>query len=63
MILIPLAGYAGLWVLGSVAFLVYFRMFNIPMDSRYVDMIRKTPMLLAILTVPVCTFISFFPSI
>ena len=58
--LIPLIGYLGLWVLGSIAFLVYFRMFNISVDSNYVDMIRKIPAPLAILTVPGCSFISFF---
>ncbi len=60
ILLIPLVGYFGLWVLGSIAFLVYFRVFSISMDSNYVDMIRRIPAPLAILTVPVCSFISFF---
>ena len=60
LLLIPLLGYFGLWVLGSIAFLVYFRIFSISMDSNYVDMIRRIPAPLAILTVPVCSFISFF---
>ncbi len=59
-LLIPIGGYTGLWLLGSIAFLVYFRIFNISMELKYVDMIRKIPAPLAIFTVPVCSFISFF---
>lgn len=59
-ILIPLTGYVGLWVLGSVLFLVYFGMFHISTDLGYVAMIQELPPLLAIVTVPLCSFASFF---
>ncbi|MGO9482347.1 MAG: hypothetical protein ACLP05_11290 [Candidatus Kryptoniota bacterium] len=59
LFIIPSAGYAGLWLLGGAAFLIYFRIYNVSMGSDDVEMIRKIPSLLAILTVPVCTFVSF----
>ena len=59
-ILVPLAGYLGLWMLGSVAFLVYFSVFGVSMDRGYNAMIQEIPPLLAIVTVPVCSFASFF---
>jgi hypothetical protein len=59
-ILIPLIGYIGLWILGSVLFLVYFEIFNIPMNLEYTVMIQRIPAVLAILTVPLCSSASFF---
>lgn len=60
-ILIPTAGYVGLWLLGSVIFLVYFRILRVPVDMKHaVAMIQKVPPVLSIVTVPVCSFISFF---
>ncbi len=59
-ILLPLAGYLGLWILGTVAFLIYFAVFGVSMDLGYNDMILKVPAPLAIITVPVCSFASFF---
>ncbi len=54
-------GYAGLWILGSLIFIVYFKLFKIPLDLNHtVAMIQKVPVLLAIVTVPVCSFTSFF---
>ena len=60
-ILIPLIGYIGLWLLGIMFFLVYFRLLRIPLDMKHpVAMIRNLPPLLAIATVPACSFVSFF---
>ncbi len=61
LILIPLVGYAGLWILGSLMFLIYFKLFKIPIDLKHtVAMVQKIPVFLAIITVPLCSFISFF---
>lgn len=63
-ILVPFIGYAGLWISGSVIFLVYFKVFGISMDLKHtVAMIRKLPAPLAVATVPVCSFASFFMAI
>ena len=60
-VLVPIAGYVGLWVLGSVVFLVYFRILRVPVDLKNaVAMIRKVPPIMSILTVPACSFLSFF---
>ena len=60
-VLVPLIGYAGLWILGGALFLVYFKLYNISIDLRHtVAMIQRVPAFLAIITVPVCSFISFF---
>ncbi len=60
-IIVPLVGYVGLWLLGSVCFLVYFQIFHVPIDLKHtVGMIKGIPSTLAITTVPVCTFVSFF---
>ena len=60
-VLVPLIGYVGLWILGSVLFLAYFRLYNISIDLRHtVAMIQRVPAPLAIITVPVCSFVSFF---
>lgn len=60
-ILIPLVGYVGLWLLGSAAFLVFFRLFKVALDLRHpAAMIRKLPAPLAVPTVPLCSFVSFF---
>lgn len=60
-VLVPIAGYVGLWVLGSVMFLVYFRILRVPVDLKNaVAMIRKVPPILSIVTVPTCSFLSFF---
>lgn len=61
LILIPLMGYAGLWIMGSLIFLIYFKLFKIPIDLKHtVAMIQKIPTLLAIITPLLCSFISFF---
>ena len=60
-LLVPLIGYVGLWLLGSTLFLVYFRLFQITLDVRQINaMIHKVPTFLAIITVPLCSFTSFF---
>jgi hypothetical protein len=60
-ILLPLIGYGGLWLLGSALFLVYFKLFKISLDLKQtVKMIQQVPAVLAIITVPLCSFISFF---
>ena len=59
-ILVPLVGYLGLWILGTVAFLVYFAAFGVSMDLGYNAMIQAVPPPLAIVTVPLCSFASFF---
>lgn len=62
-ILIPLIGYVGLWVLASPLFLLYFKLFKVAIDLKHtVKMIQKLPASLAIMTVPVCSFIAFFIS-
>ncbi len=58
--LIPPIAYISLWILGSVAFLIYFRVFAISMALDYTGMIQQLPPILTILTVPVCCFIAFF---
>ncbi len=45
--------------MGIVLFLFYFRIFNIPMQSEYTVMIQKLPAVLAVVTVPICSFGSF----
>lgn len=60
LFLIPLIGYIGLWLLGSLFFLIYFKIFNVSMDLDNNAMIQHIPPLLSIITVPVCSFISFF---
>lgn len=59
-ILVPLVGYVGLWILGSILFLAYFSIFKVQMDSNYGAMIERVPVLLAVITVPLCSFASFF---
>lgn len=59
-VLVPFAGYIGLWVLGSALFLVYFQAFGVPMSAGYNDMIQRIPAVLAIPTVPLCSVASFF---
>ena len=59
-VLVPVAGYAGLWVLGTLAFLVYFEAFGVPMNLPYNDMIQRIPAALAVPTVPICSFASFY---
>ncbi len=60
-ILIPITGYLGLWILGSALFIVYFKIYNVSLDLKHtVAMIRKVPPALAIITVPLCSFLSFF---
>ncbi len=60
-ILIPLIGYFGLWMLGIAAFIIYFKIFKIPIDLKHsAEMIRKLPAHLSIITVPICSFTSFF---
>ncbi len=60
-ILIPLIGYIGLWLLGIVFFLIYFKLFRIRMDYKHpLAIVKKLPSALAIATVPICSFVSFF---
>lgn len=60
-LLVPLAGYAGLWLAGIVAFLVFFRLWHVPVDPRRpAEMIRRLPAPVAVATVPLCAFASFF---
>lgn len=60
-VLVPLIGYMGLWAMGIALFLAYFRLFRIRVDVRRpAAMIDELPPYLAIATVPVCSFISFF---
>lgn len=60
-VLIPLLGYVGLWILASPFFLIYFAIFQIPLDLEHITvMLQKIPALLAIITVPLCGFTSFF---
>ena len=58
--LVPLAGYAGLWVLGGILFLVYFQAFNVPANGTYNAMIQEIPAPLAVATVPLCSLLSFY---
>lgn len=59
IVLLPLIGYVGLWVLGTALFLLYFRVFKVPFQSDYVSMIERVPAALAIVTVPICSLASF----
>lgn len=60
-VLIPLIGYVGLWILGSALFLAYFRLYSISVDLKHtITMIQRVPTPLAIVTVPMCSFVSFF---
>lgn len=59
-IIIPILGYLGLWVLGTILFLVYFDLFGVSLNQSYNVMIQMIPALLAIATVPLCSFVSFF---
>ena len=60
-IIIAAIGYLGLWILGSLLFLFYFKLFKVSIDLKHVvNMIRKLPATISILTVPTCSFISFF---
>ncbi|MDG6908047.1 MAG: hypothetical protein JRN20_19945 [Nitrososphaerota archaeon] len=61
-VVIPLLGYFGLWILGTILFLVYFDLFSVSLDLPYNTMIERIPALLAIATVPLCSFASFFLS-
>ena len=60
-IVIPIIGYIGLWIFASPLFVMYFKLFHVVMDLKHtVHMIKQLPALLAIVTVPVCSFVSFF---
>ncbi len=60
-ILVPLAGYLGLWISGGALFLFYFKLLHVPIDPKdAVGMIRRTPAWLATATVALCSFASFF---
>ncbi len=59
-VLIPVIGCVLLWILGSIFFLVYFRVFKVQKNLGYVDMIKSVPAYLAILTVPICSILSFY---
>jgi hypothetical protein len=58
---VPLVGYTGLWLLASPLFLLYFKLFHIAMDFKHTArMVKQVPAVLAIVTVPVCSFVSFW---
>lgn len=60
-LLVPLIGYIGLWVLASPLFILYFKVFKVAVDLKQtVHMIQQLPALLAIVTVPICSLVSFF---
>lgn len=60
-IITPLIGYICLWLLTGPLFVAYFKLLHIPLDLQHtVDMIRKVPPVLSILTVSLCSFVSFF---
>lgn len=60
-IVVPLAGYALLWLLASAIFLVYCRFFGVPLTlADPLAMIRGVPPLLAVATVGACSLASFF---
>lgn len=59
-ILVPLVGYAALWILGSVLFVIYFEVLGVPMNLSYNTMIQRVPAPLAVPTVPLCSLISYF---
>ncbi len=60
-IVIPIIGYIGLWIFASPLFVMYFKLFHVAMDLKHtVRMIKQLPAILAIATVPVCSFVSFF---
>lgn len=47
--------------MGIVLFLFYFRIFKVQVDFKHpLAMIRKLPPILAVITVPLCSFASFF---
>lgn len=59
--LIPIIGYVALWLLGIALFLVYFKLLRIHVDYRHpIAIVKRLPPALAIVTVPVCSFVSFF---
>jgi hypothetical protein len=58
--LIPVIGYLGLWILGTVLFLLYFALFHISFTLGNTEMIKQVPPVLSITTVALCSFISFF---
>ena len=59
-ILVPLVGYAGLWLLGTVLFLVYFAAYGISWNESYNQMVTGIPSVLAIITVPASSFVSYY---
>lgn len=62
-VLIPLVGYVLLWLVASLLFLIYFKLFEVAIDLKHtIGMIQKLPVPLSITTVPVCSFIAFFIS-
>lgn len=60
-VIIPIIGYAGLWVLASPLFVCYFKLFHVVLDIKHAaHMVGQIPRSLAIVTVPICSFASFF---
>lgn len=60
-ILIPIIGYVCLWILASPLFVMCFKLFHVAIDLKHtVRMVKQLPAVLAIATVPICSFISFF---
>jgi len=58
---VPILGYIGLWLLAAPLFILYFKIYKIPVDMKQtVRMIQKLPAWLTIITVPICSFLSFF---
>lgn len=61
ILVIPILGYIGLWLLAAPLFILYFKVYEIPVDLKQtIRMIQKLPAWLAIITVPICSFLSFF---
>lgn len=59
--IVPILGYIGLWLLAMPLFILYFKIYKIRVDLKQtVGMIQKLPAWLTIITVPVCSFLSFF---
>jgi hypothetical protein len=59
--IIPTLGYIGLWLLATPLFVLYFKIYKVSVDLKQtVGMIQKLPAWLTIITVPICSFLSFF---
>ncbi len=59
-ILVPISGYVLLWILGSMFFLTYFKMFRLPSNLDYAEKLRRIPPFISIITVTLCSIVSFY---